>query len=176
MSRRDDEIRLGPWLMHSLRLMLFGIDRLAVSGTQNPRGPGPGDKSPGYCQMSLRDAFWPVPEATILSLFSAFLRKKRFIDPAEVLKMSKLQGKPGPRDLKKCSQSLPKPERQTIGAGTELPPFVTSSATPRSDPNTPAPKNPSLQYPQYSNTPILQYPSSPVLQSPNPAVLLTPDS
>ena len=143
--------------LHSLRLMLFGIDRLAVSGTQNPRGPGPGDKSPGYCQMSLRDAFWPVPEATILSLFSAFLRKKRFIDPAEVLKMSKLQGKPGHRDLKKCSQSLPKPERQTIGAGTELPPFVTSSATPRSDPNTQKPQSPVPSILQYSNTPVPQY-------------------
>jgi len=44
---------------------IFGIDRAAVfgrpSGTQALCGPGPGDKSPGYCHMSLRDAFWPAP-------------------------------------------------------------------------------------------------------------------
>jgi hypothetical protein len=30
-----------------------------------PWGPDPGDKSPGYFQVSLRDAFWPAPKATI---------------------------------------------------------------------------------------------------------------
>jgi hypothetical protein len=29
------------------------------SGTQAPRVPEPGDKSPGYCHLSLRDAFRP---------------------------------------------------------------------------------------------------------------------
>jgi hypothetical protein len=30
------------------------------SGTQAPCAPRPGDKSPGYCHMTLRDAFWPA--------------------------------------------------------------------------------------------------------------------
>jgi hypothetical protein len=34
------------------------------SGTQAPRGPEPGDKSPGYYHLSLRDAFWQAPKAT----------------------------------------------------------------------------------------------------------------
>jgi hypothetical protein len=37
-----------------------------------------GDKSPGYYHMSLRDAFWPVPKAAILSSLN-FRRKKRFL-------------------------------------------------------------------------------------------------
>jgi len=36
----------------------------------SPMGPGPGDKSPGYCQVSLWDAFWPAPKATILTRLS----------------------------------------------------------------------------------------------------------
>jgi hypothetical protein len=33
------------------------------SGTQAPHGvPEPGDKSPGYCHLSLRDAFRPAPK------------------------------------------------------------------------------------------------------------------
>jgi len=35
-----------------------------------------GDKSPGYCHLSLRDAFWPAPEATILSLSRSSKNKR----------------------------------------------------------------------------------------------------
>src|SRR5258708_39232950 len=37
-------------------------------------------------------------------------------------------------DLKKCSQSLPKPERQTIGAGAEWPQLATCPQSPFSGP------------------------------------------
>ena len=43
----------------ALKNDIFGIDRAVVfgrpSGTQAERSPGPGDKSLGYCHMSLRD-------------------------------------------------------------------------------------------------------------------------
>src|ERR1700726_1096574 len=58
------------------RLFQNGQSPTAPSGTQAPCGPGPGDKSPGYCHRSLRDAFWPAPQATILSLSQLWLKKR----------------------------------------------------------------------------------------------------
>jgi hypothetical protein len=42
------------------------------SGTQAPGVSDPGDKSPGYYQVSLRDAFWPA-KGHDLKCLSAFL-------------------------------------------------------------------------------------------------------
>jgi hypothetical protein len=53
------------------------------SGTQAHGVPEPGDKSPGYCHLSLRDAFWPgtgyflmIPGTSCLTTIVLSLRDK----------------------------------------------------------------------------------------------------